>query len=143
VNSSNSSGKGGTAVGTEPSEQQNRFLRYLEVVTGSLEEKRRYRTCKKRIERLPHDYRMAVEALQRYMQHFGPDQSASLVAMLEDLTHLFEQSAADGTPLRDVVGEDPVDFAEAFLRNYPGGSWIRRERDRLTKVIDGVTGGMP
>ena len=131
------------AVGAEPGEQKNRYLRYLEVVTGSLEEKRRYRQCKGRIEQLPHDYRTAVEALQRYMQHFGPDQSESLVVMLEDLTDLFEQSAADGTPLREVVGEDPVEFAEAFLRNYPGGSWIRRERDRLTKAIDRVTGGMP
>jgi DNA-binding ferritin-like protein (Dps family) len=39
--------------------------------------------------------------------------------MLEDLADLFEQGAADGTPLRDVVGEDPVEFAEAFLANYP------------------------
>ncbi|APU21898.1 DUF1048 domain-containing protein [Actinoalloteichus sp. GBA129-24] len=129
-------------MGTEPGEQKNRYLRYLEVVTGSLEEKRRYRQCKERIERLPHDYRTAVEALQRYMQHFGPDQSESLVAMLADLTDLFEQSAADGIPLRQVVGEDPVEFAEAFLRNYPGGSWIRRERDRLTKAIDRVADGM-
>jgi DNA-binding ferritin-like protein (Dps family) len=130
-------------VGAEPGKQKNRYLRYLEVVTGSLEEKRRYRQCKERIERLPHDYRTAVEALQRYMQHFGPDQSDSLVAMLEDLTDLFEQSTADGIPLREVVGADPVEFAEAFLRNYPGGSWIRRERERLTKAIDRVTEAMP
>ena len=56
--------------------------------------------------------------------------------MLEDLADLFEQSAANGTPIREVVGEDPVEFAEAFLRNYPEGQWIVRERKRLTSAIE-------
>ena len=64
-------------------------------------------------------------------------------SMFEDLADLFEQSAADGTPIRDVVGQDPVEFAEAFLANYPGGSWISRERERLTDAIDRVTGDKP
>lgn len=64
---------------------------------------------------------VAIDALERYMQFFGPGKADSLVSMLEDLADLFEQSAADGTPIRKVVGEDPVEFAEAFLRNYPGG----------------------
>ncbi|MFI6604150.1 DUF1048 domain-containing protein [Nonomuraea sp. NPDC050536] len=63
--------------------------------------------------------------------------------MLEDLADLFAQSAADGTPIRDVVGEDPVEFAEAFLRNYPESQWISRERERLTDAIDRVTGDKP
>ena len=64
----------------------------------------------------------------------------SLTSMLEDLADLFEQSAANGTPVREVVGEDPVEFAEAFLRNYPEGQWISRERERLTNAIDRVAG---
>jgi DNA-binding ferritin-like protein (Dps family) len=56
--------------------------------------------------------------------------------MLEDLADLFEQGAATGTPVREIVGEDPVEFAEAFIRNYPQGQWIVRERDRLTSAIE-------
>ena len=56
--------------------------------------------------------------------------------MFEDLADLFEQSAADGTPIREIVGEDPVEFAEAFAQNYSGGRWIDRERERLTNAID-------
>jgi hypothetical protein len=33
-----------------------------------------------------------------------------------------------------------VEFAEAFLRNYPEGQWIIRERDRLTSAIERATG---
>ena len=60
--------------------------------------------------------------------------------MLEDLADLFEQGAASGTPVREIVGEDPVEFADAFLRNYPQGQWIVRERDRLTSAIERAAG---
>jgi hypothetical protein len=48
------------------------------------------------------------------------------------LPTFFEQSAASRTPIRDVVGEDPVEFAETFIQNYPQNLWINRERERLT-----------
>jgi DNA-binding ferritin-like protein (Dps family) len=99
-------------------------------------QKKRYRQYKARAHQLPPDYRAAIEALERYLLHFGPGTGEGVVSMLEDLIDLFEESAANGTPIRDVVGEDPVEFAEAFLRNYPEGSWIQRERDRLTTAID-------
>jgi len=60
----------------------------------------------------------------------------NLITMLNDLADLLEQSAAAGTPIRDVVGVDPAEFAEEFMQNYDGGSWIRTERDRLGKAID-------
>jgi hypothetical protein len=45
---------------------------------------------------------------------------------MEDLAELFEQSAANGTPIREIVGADPVEFAEAFQRDYPEGQWTSR-----------------
>ncbi|MDF5758862.1 DUF1048 domain-containing protein [Spongiactinospora sp. TRM90649] len=125
---------------SEPAEPKSRYLQYLELVIGPLEQKRRYRQFKARTERLPAGYRIAIDALQRYMQHFGPGEAEGLLSMLEDLADLFEQSAADGIPIREVVGEDPVEFAEAFLRNYPEGHWVSRERERLNKAIDRATG---
>ncbi|HET7013545.1 MAG TPA: hypothetical protein VFI65_06525, partial [Streptosporangiaceae bacterium] len=53
---------------------------------------------------------------------------------------LFEQGAASGTPIREIVGEDPVEFAETFLQNYPRGQWIVKERERLTSAINGAAG---
>jgi DNA-binding ferritin-like protein (Dps family) len=57
-----------------------------------------------------------------------------------DLIDLFEQGAANGTPLREIVGEDPVEFVEEFVRNYPKGQWIIRERERLISAIDRAAG---
>jgi DNA-binding ferritin-like protein (Dps family) len=112
----------------------------LETITGPLEQKRRYRRYKARVERLPVSYRTAVEAVQRYSYYFGHGTAEGGLLMLEDLADLFEQAAANRTPVREIVGADPVEFAEAFLRNYPQGQWIVRERERLTSAIDRATG---
>ena len=63
-----------------------------------------------------------------------------MMSMLDDLADLFEQSAANGTPIREVVGEDPVEFAETFLQNYSEGQWINKERARLTEAIERAAG---
>jgi DNA-binding ferritin-like protein (Dps family) len=103
-------------------------------------DKRRWRQYKARTRQLPASYRTAVEALERYLMHFGPADGDSAASMFEDLADLFEQAAADGTPVREIVGEDPVEFAEAFVQNYPEGQWISRERERLTNAIDRAAG---
>jgi DNA-binding ferritin-like protein (Dps family) len=96
-------------------------------------DKRRWREYKARTRQLPASYRTAVDALERYLMYFGTGGGGTEI--FEDLIDLFEQSAADGTPIRDIVGEDPVEFIEAFVRNYPKGQWIIRERERLTSAI--------
>jgi DNA-binding ferritin-like protein (Dps family) len=77
-------------------------------------------------------------AITAYLGGLGDGDS--ILSMLDDLADLFEQGAADGTPVREIVGEDPVEFAEAFLRNYPAGQWITRERERLTRAIERAAG---
>lgn len=114
---------------------------WIEQLTGSLEQKKQYRQNKTRVEQLPADYRAAATALERYLMYFGAITKGDvLLRMLGDLTDLFEQSAADGTPIRAIVGHDPVEFAETFIRNYTGGQWINKERERLVKAIDAAAG---
>lgn len=113
---------------------------WIEKMVGSLEQKKRYRQYKTRTEKLPSNYRDAIRALERYSNYFGNGTAEGGLKMLEDLADLFEQSAASATPIREVVGDDPVEFADAFLRNYPEGQWIMRERERLTNAIDRAAG---
>ncbi|MEV4176826.1 DUF1048 domain-containing protein [Nonomuraea sp. NPDC049709] len=127
-------------MATEPNEPKSRYRQYLEVVTGPLEDKKRWRRYKARIRALPENYRTAVEALERYLMHFGPGDGADAASMFEDLADLFEQSAADGTPIREIFGEDPVEFVEAFVQNYSVGRYISRERERFTSAIERAAG---
>jgi DNA-binding ferritin-like protein (Dps family) len=109
----------------------------IEKVVGDFGDKKRWRAYKARTKQLPANYRAAIEALERYLTYFGAITKGDvLMSMLEDLADLFEQSAANGTPIRAIVGDDPVEFAETFLRNYAEGQWINKERARLTEAID-------
>ncbi len=115
--------------------------RWVEQVTGSWEDKRRYRQYKARVRQLPESHRAAVEALERYLMYRGAISKGDvLLRMLTDLADLFQQSAADGTPVRGVLGDDPVEFAETFLQNYSEGHWINAERARLVDAIDRAAG---
>ena len=103
-------------------------------------DKRRWRAYKARTRRLPEAYRTAVDAIERYLMYFGSADGDSAASMFEDLADLFEQAAADGTPVREIVGQDPVEFVEVFLQNYDKGGWVTRERNRLTSAIDRAAG---
>jgi DNA-binding ferritin-like protein (Dps family) len=110
---------------------------WIEKLTGSFEDKKRWRDYKARKEQLPTSYRTAVDGLERYLMYAGAIVKGDvLMQMLEDLADLIERGAADGTPIRDIVGDDPVEFAETFIQNYSDGQWINKERKRLTDAID-------
>ena len=102
--------------------------------------KRRWRAYKARVRQLPENYRTTVEAIERYLMHFGPMDGDSAASLLEDVADLFERAAADGTPIREIVGEDPVEFVEALIGNYEKGGYVTRERERLTNAIKRAEG---
>lgn len=113
--------------------------KWIELVTGSLEQKKQYREHKARVQALPANYRTAVEAIERYLMYFGSITNGEImVTMLDDLGDLFEQAAVDGTTVRDIVGTEPVEFVETFLANYSEGQWINKERQRLIAAINGI-----
>lgn len=111
--------------------------RWIEQITGSFDDKKRWRQYKARKEQLPASYRTAIDGLERYFMYAGSIVKGDvLMQMLEDLTDLIERAAADGTPIRDIVGGEPVEFADTFIQNYSDGQWINKERKRLTGAID-------
>ena len=110
--------------------------RWIELITGSLEDKKRWRAYKTRVQQLPPSYRTAVGGVERYLMYTGPGDGDQLQQMVDDLADLFERAAADGTPVRAIVGDDPVEFVETFKSNYGLGSWLGKEQRRLTEAIE-------
>jgi DNA-binding ferritin-like protein (Dps family) len=108
------------------------------VTSKVIGDKRRWRAYKARVRQLPPDYRTAVDAIERYLMLFGPMDGDSAASVFEDVADLFERAAADATPIREIVGEDPVEFVDALVRNYPKGGYVDRERERLVTVIEGL-----
>jgi DNA-binding ferritin-like protein (Dps family) len=111
--------------------------KWIETLTGSLEQKKQYKQTMARIEGLPDPYRTAAKAIHRYFMYYGGvTDGDTMVTMFGDLADLWERAAADGTPVREIVGDDPVEFAETFAQSYTGRQWIDKERERLIKAID-------
>jgi DNA-binding ferritin-like protein (Dps family) len=115
----------------------NMAARWIELATGSLEQKKQYKQYKARLEALPEPYASVAKAVQRYLVVYaGVTDGETIVTMLGDLADLWERAAADGTPVRAIVGEDPVEFAETFAQAYTGRQWIDKERARLVEAIE-------
>jgi DNA-binding ferritin-like protein (Dps family) len=115
--------------------------KWIELVTGSLDQKKQYRRYRARVEALPEPYHAAAKALDRYlMASGGVTDGETLVVMMTDLVELWERAAADGTPVRDMVGDDPVEFIETFRAAYAGKEWIDKERERLRQAIADAEG---
>jgi DNA-binding ferritin-like protein (Dps family) len=118
--------------------------KWIEKVTGSFEEKKRYTAHRARIDGLPEPYATAAGALHRYLMYYGGiTQGETLVTMIGDLADLWERAAVDGTSVHEIVGDDAVEFAETFARSYVGTRWIDKERARLIEAIEGAERGGP
>ncbi len=111
--------------------------KWIETLTGSLEQKKQYKQYKARIDALPEPYGATAKAFQRYFMYYGAvSDGDTLITMLSDFADLWERAVADRTPIRAIVGDDPVEFAETFAQSYTGKQWIDKERARLTKAIE-------
>lgn len=106
------------------------------LLSKMIGDKRRWRAYKARVKALPASYRTAVEGIERYLMYFGVIDANSAASLFEDVADLFEQAAADGTPIREIVGDDPVEFVEELIRNYAKGGYVDRERERLIRAIE-------
>ena len=111
--------------------------KWIETLTGSLEQKRQFKHDKARIDGLPEPHATAAKAMHRYLMYYGGiTDGDTLLTMFGDLADLWERAATDGTSVRTIVGDDPVEFAETFAQAYTGRRWIDKERARLVEAID-------
>ncbi|WP_404290227.1 DUF1048 domain-containing protein [Glutamicibacter arilaitensis] len=110
--------------------------KWYEVLTGQLQQKKQYKEAKARLDALPEPYRSTANALNRYFLYFGGiTDGDTIVQMFIDHADLWERASIDRLPLSEVVGEDPVEFAENFTQSYAGKQWIDKERARLIKAV--------
>lgn len=68
--------------------------------------------------------------------YFGATNGDEWLDAFDDLADLFERAAADDTPIRKIIGADPVDFANTFAASYGQAGWITKEGQRLTQAVD-------
>jgi DNA-binding ferritin-like protein (Dps family) len=74
--------------------------------------------------------------MEHHILSCGPESGEATMRALDDLIDLFEQSAAAMTPLRDIVGENPADFAEEFVNNYTEDTWRERQVRKVNQALE-------
>ena len=115
--------------------------KWIEILTGSLEQKKQYKQNVARMDALPDPYKAAAKAMHRYFMYYGGITNGDTITqMFTDLVDLWERAAVDGAPVQDIIGDDPVDFTETFAKSYQGKEWIDKERARLNKAFDEAIG---
>ena len=99
------------------------------IITKLIGDKKAYKEFKTEVAKLPQDYQVAFNSLQKYMWNFGKGEGFQIV--FDDLLHLFQESAMENIPLKDVIGEDPVEFADELMAQYPDELWIIKMQNKL------------
>lgn len=113
----------------------------IERLVGTVDERRRRRRYKARVDALPSPHRRSVRALERYLAYFGSLTAGTLrpdtfLSMLEDLVDIVERAVAGRRSIRTVVGDDPVQFAEDFLRSHIPAPWRDGAPDPSSSAVE-------
>ncbi|WP_127502684.1 DUF1048 domain-containing protein [Actinoplanes solisilvae] len=81
-----------------------------------LEGKKQWRAHVARVKALPPDYRIVYQEMQKYLFKVGPVE-LSEGDLLADLVDFFEQGAASGQGVLELVGTDVAAFADDLIKD--------------------------
>ena len=85
----------------------------LDTIIGSIEDKKQWRAMVKRSKALPHDYQIAYKEIMRYI---WSSTGISTIEPIKVLLDLFEESAANGKDVIEIVGDDVAAFCDELVR---------------------------
>ena len=103
-------------------------------------QKREYKAMQARVKALPPDYAFVYEKIKHYMWKYAAGSGLDILAILSDLTDLFESGAAEGKRVLEVTGEDVAAFADELLRHattYTAKWHANLNRDIHLRLGDG------
>lgn len=110
------------------------FNKYFNI-KKIMEDKKEFKLYKKRVSQLPEDYKNAIEGIQTYM--FSTcDNETTLIEILYGTLEMFEESAAEGKRVTDIIGNDLGTFCEDLNKAFPGSNWIDNYKKKIQKRIN-------
>lgn len=83
-----------------------------------VEGKKQWRAHMARVKALPADYQIAYREMQKYFFKVGPVELTE-GTLLSDLLDFFEQGAADGKTVTELIGTDIAEFADGLITGSP------------------------
>ncbi|WP_225047651.1 DUF1048 domain-containing protein [Lacticaseibacillus kribbianus] len=102
-------------------------------VNQMVKDKKRYRQFLRDVKALPPAYAETLLALQAYLWNFA--RSGGIIVPLEEMLRMFQESAAEQVPVAQLVGGDPVAFADNIMAQYPDELWLIKYQNRLRAAV--------
>ena len=106
----------------------------IKIFKKMISEKKEWNHFQKRIKKLPKDYKNAMKGIQTYMFSFMCNEA--IMQILYDLLEMFEESAAEGKKVTDIVGNDLGAFCEDIFKAVPNSNWIDNYKKQLQNEIN-------
>jgi len=107
----------------------------MSITTRVTADRRRRHAVHVRTEQLPLAWRTATAAVERYLTLTGSADEEGLLSVLEDLLGRFEHANSAGFSITDIIGTDPIAFADGLKQAYGSGAWLAVEQRRLSDAI--------
>jgi DNA-binding ferritin-like protein (Dps family) len=109
-------------------------MNFWELITGS-DMTKEFKTFETRVEKLPADYQAAWGKIFINLMPHGDFTGRNLMPILDDVLGLFEEAAADGQSVKEVLGDDIKDFCSALAGEEGAKSYRDKWREQLNNNI--------
>lgn len=109
-------------------------MNFLDKITGS-DLKREWKSFESRVKKLPADYQAAWQEINVNLWQRSDFTGRNLMPILEGVLGLFEETAADGQNIQEVLGGDIKGFCSALAGEEGAKSFRDQWREQLNKNI--------
>ncbi|OEH82775.1 cytoplasmic protein [Enterococcus rivorum] len=99
------------------------------------QDKAEYKAFLERVKKLPKDYRIVYEEITKFLWQFSSGDGMDMVDLNQDLLEFFEESAAAGIPVLELIGGDVGAFAENTLHEYQAKTWIDSQKTKMNQRV--------
>jgi DNA-binding ferritin-like protein (Dps family) len=106
-------------------------MNFWEKITGS-DMTKEFKTFESRIKKLPADYQAAWREINAYIWSYSDFTGRNLMPILDSALGLFEETAANGQSVQEVLGDDIRDFCSALA----GEEGAKTYRDKWRKQLN-------
>ncbi|MCC8251587.1 DUF1048 domain-containing protein [Saccharothrix luteola] len=109
-------------------------MSFWETITGS-DLTREWNAFEARAAALPADYLAAWEQVKGHLMGYSDFTGRGLMPIFDSALGLLEETAADGQPIGDVLGDDVAGFCAALAGEHGGRTHRDRWREQLNRNV--------
>ena len=109
-------------------------MNFWEKITGG-DMTKEVKAFESRAKKLPADYQAAWKQIKANLWPRSDFTGRNLMPIIDGVLGLFEETAAEGQTVREVLGDDIQDFCSALVGEEGAKSYRDRWREQLNKAV--------